>query len=354
MTMKTGKISQTAWRRSVGKQFHMRRPGEVSQLTKESAGGALVSPDKEGMVWAEASAYGRAGRTGFYAVLEAAGNVAAKGADPAGISARILFPLGAEEETLRELTAGLEEACCEMDLQAACIQGEVSPAVRCPVITVTAAGRMPSDVRDGGGNFGKSRMYPGQEILLCGYAGLEGTLRILDEAEEELKNRFVPSFLATAKELKKDLVLPSAIETVYRLKGEAEEGEKKPLVSAVRQVGSGGILAALWDLAEMSGTGLEADMRSIRLRQETVEICEYFQLNPYQMTSAGCFLLAADHAEKVIEVLEGAGARAGRLGVARAQNARVITSGEEVRYLDRPAPDELAVWWEGHLSGERI
>ena len=78
MTMKTGKISQTAWRRSVGKQFHMRRPGEVSQLTKESAGGALVSPDKEGMVWAEASAYGRAGRTGFYAVLEAAGNVAAK------------------------------------------------------------------------------------------------------------------------------------------------------------------------------------------------------------------------------------------------------------------------------------
>ena len=130
--------------------------------------------------------------------------------------------------------------------------------------------------------------------------------------------------------------------------------EKKPLVSAVRQVGSGGILAALWDLAEMSGTGLEADMRSIRLRQETVEICEYFQLNPYQMTSAGCFLLAADHAEKVIEVLEGAGARAGRLGVARAQNARVITSGEEVRYLDRPAPDELAVWWEGRLSGERI
>ena len=201
---------------------------------------------------------------------------------------------------------------------------------------------------------GEGRMQPGQEILLCGYAGLEGTLRILDEAEEELKNRFVPSFLAKAKELKKDLVLPSAIQTACRLKERRRRRHRNPLVSAVRQVGSGGILAALWDLAEMSGTGLEADMRSIRLRQETVEICEYFQLNPYQMTSAGCFLLAADHAEEVIEVLEGAGARAGRLGVARAQNARVITSGEEVRYLDRPAPDELAVWWEGRLSGERI
>ena len=85
-------------------------------------------------------------------------------------------------------------------------------------------------------------------------------------------------------------------------------------------------------------------MGLIALRQETVEICEYFRLNPYQMTSSGSFLLAADHAEEVIAVLEGAGARAGRLGVARAQNARVITSGEEVRYLDRPAPDELMRW----------
>lgn len=35
----------------------------------------------------------------------------------------------------------------------------------------------------------------GEELLLCGYAGLEGTLRILDESEEELGTRFVPVFL---------------------------------------------------------------------------------------------------------------------------------------------------------------
>ena len=107
---------------------------------------------------------------------------------------------------------------------------------------------------------------------------------------------------------------------------------------------SGGILAALWDLAEHAQIGLESDLGLMTLRQETVEICEFFHLNPYQMTSAGSFLLAADHAEEVIAVLKEAGARAGRLGVARAQNARVITSGEEVRYLDRPAPDELMRW----------
>ena len=385
-------ISQTAWRRSVGKQFHNRRPGEVSGMDRESVSALIGTGGADAVVWAEASAFGNSGRTGFYAVLEAAGNVAAGGAVPAGLSARIVLPAGAEEEELRSLAAGVEEACSWLDLQAACVQGEVSPAVRCPVITVTAAGSIPHDMcgHDGaaekdavrndmvqndavqngavqndtvlngtagsGGKAGRypGIMYPGQEIILCGYAGLEGTLRILDEAEEELSSRFVPSFLAGAKALKKDLVTPEVIRKACSLRKEADNGQSRPLVTAVRQIGSGGLLAALWDMAELSGTGIEVDMHCMQLKQETVEVCEYFRLNPYQMTSAGSFLLAADHADEVIGALEGAGARAGRLGVARAQNARVITSGEETRYLDRPAPDELIRWWEERLSGLRV
>ena len=36
-----------------------------------------------------------------------------------------------------------------------------------------------------------------QEIILCGYAGLEGTLRIVDAAREELETRFVPRISGT-------------------------------------------------------------------------------------------------------------------------------------------------------------
>ena len=57
--------------------------------------------------------------------------------------------------------------------------------------------------------------------------------------------------------------------------------------------------------------------------------------------------------DQVIEVLEKAGARAVRLGVAKAQNARVITSKEEIRYLDRPAPDELARWQKDYKKCEK-
>ena len=316
----------------MGKQFHDQKSETVSGLSREGRCSSLAMPSGGYAVWADAVKEGDSGKTAYYAVLEAAGNAAAAGAVPLAVSARILLPPEAEEDELRELAAGIRAACDDMCLKASCIQGEVSHAVRMSTAAVTVTGAAEHAPEE--------RVYPGQEILLCGCAGLEGTLRILDEAEDELRQRFVPSFLAGARAAADELVLPQALAEALALR----DSDGKRLITAARQIGSGGILAALWDLAEASQIGLEADMGLIALRQETVEICEYFRLNPYQMTSSGSFLLAADHAEEVIAVLEGAGARAGRLGVARAQNARVITSGEEVRYLDRPAPDELMRW----------
>ena len=48
----------------------------------------------------------------------------------------------------------------------------------------------------------------------------------------------------------------------------------------------------------------------------------------------------------LVRCLEESGARASVLGGTTADHAKVITSGDEVRYLDRPAPDELMRWWE--------
>ena len=47
-------------------------------------------------------------------------------------------------------------------------------------------------------------------------------------------------------------------------------------------------------------------------------------------------------------VLKEQGVSAVRLGCMKDQNARVIKNGEETRYLDRPAADELARWWKEH------
>ena len=77
-----------------------------------------------------------------------------------------------------------------------------------------------------------------------------------------------------------------------------------------------------------------------------MEICEFFQLNPYLLTSVGSYLVLTEHGEETLEILKNAGVPAVRIGFVKEQNARTLVNGEETRYLDRPAPDELSRWWK--------
>ena len=382
--MRYGRITQTAWNRSVRRQLHTERSGAgpaASPFTTcsvlpadqgpgdraERAGcGGSAGP---GFLWADAAVSGNSPHTGYYAVLHAAGKLAADRARIRGCSVRFLFPPGTEESLLRELTAGVREACGQVGAQVTALTGEVTPAVRIPTALASGAGVPEPEFREAGAlrtgeekGARKGGRTAGLDLLICGYAGLEGSLRILEESREELGRRFVPAFLDGAAALRRSLVTPDQILSIWRT-GEAggpadpagsgrgrADGERRAentgagRAAAVRQIGSGGILAALWDLGEILDTGMEVDLSKIPLRQETVEICEFYRLNPYQLTSAGSFLIAAERGDEILEVLEKEGVRAGKLGVTKAQNARVVTSGEEVRYLDRPAPDELIRW----------
>ena len=79
MAMKPGNLSQTVWRRSVGKQFHDQKRDGVSDLTREGRYSSLAMPAGGYAVWADSVKEGSSGRIGYYAVLEAAGNVAPSG-----------------------------------------------------------------------------------------------------------------------------------------------------------------------------------------------------------------------------------------------------------------------------------
>lgn len=332
--MRYGKLSQTAWNRSVGKQFGKKKSAEMLFPLRPEGNCAGIRQAETEFVWTGAQVSGSSGETGAYGVLHAAGKLAAEGVRPEGVTVQILFPPETEESHLEKIASSIENACSRMGISLLAIQGEVSPAAVLTTVFVNAAGKR---LADHAGRSGRKTAEE-SEILLCGYTGLEGMLRILNEGDYGLENRFVSSFLAGARSLERKLVMPDIILDI--MKPEAE-------ITAVRQIGSGGLLGTLWETAEILDTGLEVDLNAAALKQETVEICEYFRLNPYQMTSAGSFLIVTKAAKNVLEVLEKAGVRAGRLGVTKMQNARVITSGQEIRYLDRPAPDELTVWLAG-------
>ena len=112
-------------------------------------------------------------------------------------------------------------------------------------------------------------------------------------------------------------------------------------VSAMHDVTEGGIFGALWEMAEASGVGLEIDLKKIPVRQETIEICEFFGINPYELISSGVMLMAAKDGNRLVMELAKENISACVIGKATEGNDRVLLNDGERRFLEPPKSDEL-------------
>lgn len=327
--MRVGNVSQTIMRKDILKVL---RTGQEEILFPPIAEERCAAFDvgKDTAVTATACVSGEAVGFGVYGMLQAVQDVAAKGAEPTGVTLHLLLPVHMQENRIKHIITHMEAAGRRLKVPVAAVRAEVCPAVNQPVLYVTAIGEAAR--REVCFN-GKSRA--GEDIVLLGWTGLEGTLRILAEQEEALGKRFVPAFLHQTKALEEELYI---LDHIKRL--------RKYPVTAIQQIGSGGIFAALWELTESAGIGMEIEMKQISIRQETVEICEFVHRDPYRMTSCGSALITVKDSEPVIDELQRAGARATKLGVTTNTPVRVILGQTEKRYLDRPQPDEWMVWLE--------
>ena len=323
--MKVGKVSETVLKRSIIKQIHTKRDEVLLGAgVGEDCAAIKLSPG-EIFVISTDPITGTVKDVGMLAIQITANDLASSGAEPVGVMLTVLLPEEIEEEDIREMMRQVEEACAHFHIQVMGGHTEVTRAVTQPVISVTGVGKVREDrlVSTAGAK-------PGQDILVTKWIGIEGTSIIAKEKEKELLERFSQAFVDTAKGFDQYLsVLPDSRIAV-------EHG-----VSAMHDVTEGGIYGALWEVAEASGIGLEIDLKAIPIRQETIEICEYFELNPYYLISSGCMLMAADQGHDLVRKLEAAGIPAAVIGKATDGKARRIWNGGEESYLERPKTDEL-------------
>ena len=90
-----------------------------------------------------------------------------------------------------------------------------------------------------------------------------------------------------------------------------------------------------------SGVGITADLKKIPIRQETIEVCEVFDFNPYRMMSSGSMLIGCRNGNLLVEELEKSGISAAVIGRANETNDRVIVNDYETRFLEPAGSDEL-------------
>lgn len=324
--MKIGKVSQTVLKRSMLKPLHFRREETMFSPTVEEMCYGITSDSEEEILCTSTVLYGDEKDLGVFAFAHVMNDLATRGAKMVGVSVHIMLPPYAYESRLKSMVECMEQVGSQYQVQIVNVKAEVSPAVSKAVLYVTGMGNVKK------GNLMQSAGAQAEEdIVLLKWTGLEGTLRILNEKEEALRQRFVPNFLNGLRQKQEELFSAKELEIAHDYQ-----------VSAMHQVTSGGILAALWELAEAADIGLAVEMKKMSICQETVEICEFFHLNPYQLTSAGSVLIVTKQGEALVEKYQELGICATLIGRTTKDNARVILGGEEKRFLDRPSPDELA------------
>ena len=267
-----------------------------------------------------------------YGLLTEVNELAAQGVHTGSAEIHIEIPADMDKSRMHSIRNHIAKAMEKLEtedfqLEELHIAGEKCAALRVPQIVITAAGETDQKERIADALL---TARAGQDIVYAGWAGLEGMLRIIGEKETELRARFTPAFIGQMKAYDSELCGLSKIAVADAMG-----------VSVIRQVSRGGILASLWDLAKDTELGLNLDLKKIAVRQETIEVCEYFRLNPYQLASGGSFLMLTENGEALADALNQKGIQAAVIGQLTDSNDKIIHNGEDMRYIDRPAPDEL-------------
>ena len=109
----------------------------------------------------------------------------------------------------------------------------------------------------------------------------------------------------------------------------------------MHDVTEGGVFGALWEVGESANVGLEIDLTKIPLKQETVEVCEFFDLNPYLLISSGCLLVVTDRANELIASYEKEGIKGTVIGRVTEGHERIAYNEDERRYLEPPRTDQI-------------
>lgn len=164
-------------------------------------------------------------------------------------------------------------------------------------------------------------------VIITKHIALETASALARENENELLKRFHQDMVRSAKLFEKEMSAEREIEIMF--------SEKIP--AFMLPLGEGGLLAALWHISEKLKMGMEIDMQAVPVRQETIEICEYYSLNPYELPSGGSLMIVTMEERKALRALKNAGINAVPVGSLNHGNDRLLLHGGVRSFLNKPS-----------------
>lgn len=267
---------------------------------------------------------GAAKDIGKLAIHISCNDVASSGVEPIAILLTILAP---ENSTVDDISLIIEDAkAAAASLNVEIIGGhtEISTAVNRMVVSTTCIGKGKKElmVTSHGARLG-------DDIIMTKWAGLEGSAILANDREDELKDIIGVEKLHEAQNYMEHIsVVPEGVIA-------GQDG-----ATAMHDVTEGGILGALWEIAEASEVGVEIHREKIPITSTTLEICEYYNINPLRLISSGVMIITTKDSEGLLKKLMDQGIRATIIGRVIQGESLLIDKGR-MNKLSPPESDEL-------------
>lgn len=285
---------------------------------------AAINMEEEYCVLSTDPITGAQSDIGYLAVHVNCNDIAASGATPIGIMLTLLLPRESSEETIKEIMTGVQKATNELGIEILGGHTEITDAVNKPIISATAVGKTckRNFVSTGGAKLG-------QDVIMTKWAGLEGTAIISRDYEIQLKGRVSEGILSNAQNMKGYLsVVPEARLAVHHG------------ATAIHDATEGGILGALWEIADCSNMGIEIYLNKIPIKEETKLICQAANISPYSLISSGTLVISTFNGEDLIHKLMENGIEATIIGRIIGEE-RCLLENEKKYPLTQPCSDAL-------------
>jgi hydrogenase expression/formation protein HypE len=261
---------------------------------------------------------------GKLAVDISCNDIASSGARPYAMLLTMLVP---PDKNLEDIEKVMDQLAEESDRIGVDIIGghtEVTDAVTRIVLSATVIGRIET-----GKIIKSSGAGPGDDIIMTGFAAMEGTYIIANDWQEQIEG------ILSDDDRKALGSLGASISVV-------EEGVLAGLngATAMHDVTEGGVYGAIYELCEASGVGCEIYKEKIPILDVTIKICDKFSIDPYRLIGSGSMLITSKNSSALIEIFNENGIKAEVIGNINGKGIYVIDNGNK-SLIKPPEADEL-------------
>jgi len=268
---------------------------------------------------------GAANEIGRLAVHISCNDVAACGAEPIGLLVTLLAPPDATEKDLRTIMSQVSSTANELNVDILGGHTEITASVTRFVIITTAVGKtIKSKLVTSSG------AKAGDAVILTKTAGVEGTAIIAHDKEEELIPKLGRELVDRAKSfINKISVIPEGMIA------------SKLGANAMHDVTEGGVLGAVWEVAEASKKGVVIYEDKIPIAEETEKICRLYSIDPLRLISSGCMIITSSEGDLMVRELEANGIMATIIGTVTESPERLLFNGNKATAITPPGSDEI-------------